>query len=62
MSLILSLLCLVFAAGICVLIVGLMTAPVGAEDDLGFHAVRPIKQARVAPVEMPSGLHHAAHS
>jgi hypothetical protein len=32
----------VFASGICVLLVSLVRAPLGFEDQDGFHAVRPI--------------------
>ena len=61
MSLFLALTAFVFASGICVLIVGLMRAPVGHEDEEGFHAVRPLK-ARVArpaavPIALPAELH-----
>jgi hypothetical protein len=58
MSLYLALTFLVFAAGICILIVGMMRAPIGHEDQDGFHAMRPIKVARRAqPVAMPAHLH-----
>ena len=54
MSLFLALTCLVFATGICVLIVGLMRAPVGHEDQDGFHAVRAVKLPRPQPIALPA--------
>jgi hypothetical protein len=53
MSLFLALTFLVFAAGICVLVVGMMRAPVGFEDQDGFHAMRAIKLPKPQPVRLP---------
>lgn len=61
MSLWLSLTFLIFTSGICLLIVGLMRAPLGHEDENGFHpAMRPVKVSRPAsapaPLALPVGL------
>jgi hypothetical protein len=60
MSLWLTLTCLLFTSGICVLIVGMMRAPIGYEDENGFHATtRPTKVASPAPVPvaLPVRMH-----
>jgi hypothetical protein len=60
MSLALALTFLVFATGICILIVGMMRAPVGYEDQDGFHAMRAVKLPRPRPVSLPARLHEMA--
>jgi hypothetical protein len=57
MSPILALTVLVFASGICILIVGMMRAPFGHEDENGFHAMRPVKAARPTPATLALPVH-----
>ena len=57
MSLTLALTFLVFASGICILIVGMMRAPVGYEDQDGFHAMRAVKLPKPRTVLLPAHLH-----
>ncbi|MEO7413122.1 MAG: hypothetical protein ABIZ81_07180 [Opitutaceae bacterium] len=56
MSLLLACTFLIFAAGICILILGLINAPTGHEDQNGFHAMRPIRIQRPTPLVRPAQL------
>lgn len=57
MSFLLAFTLLVFATGTCVLIVGMLRAPTGYEDQNGFHpTMRPVKVARPASVVVSRAL------
>jgi hypothetical protein len=60
MPLYLAFIAFIFASGICVLLVGLARAPIGYEDDNGFHALRPVKQPRLTSMGAPTGLHEVS--